>query len=36
MFSLFQEQPALIDVFPLVELILLVKALAGTTQMTVL
>ena len=34
-FSLFQEQPSLIDVFLLVVLILLLKALAGTL-MTVL
>ena len=36
MFSLFHKQHALIDVFQLVESILLVKALAGTTLMTVL
>ena len=29
MFSLFQIKPALINIFPLVELILIVKALAG-------
>ena len=30
MFSLFQIKPTLINIFPLVELILIVKALAGT------